>query len=117
MSLLYYTLLRLLMLLSVGGLAYAFGMRGFLLLLTAFLGSGVLSYFILDRVRNSAGQQLGGFFHRVNDRIDAATRAEDQDEEETDPSTRIEGPDTTHPSSTSESQRHADGADALRADA
>lgn len=82
MSLLYYTLLRILMLVSVGGLAYAFGMRGFLLLVVAFVGSGIISYFVLDRIRNNAGQQLGGFFHRINDRIDAATRAEDDDEDE-----------------------------------
>ncbi len=69
------------MLVSVGGLAYAFGMRGILLLIVAFLGSGIISYFVLDRIRNNAGQQLGGFFHRINNRIDAATRAEDDDDE------------------------------------
>ena len=82
MSLLYYTLLRILMLVTVGGLAYALGMRGILLLIVAFLGSGIISYFVLDRIRNNAGRQLGGFFHRINDRIDTATRAEDDDEDD-----------------------------------
>ena len=80
MSLLYYSLLRLLLLLAFGGLAYAVGMRGFLLLLVAFLGSGIMSYFVLSRVRGRAGEQVGGFFGRINSRIDAATRAEDDDE-------------------------------------
>ena len=82
MSLLYYTLLRILMLVTVGGLAYALGMRGILLLIVAFLGSGIISYFVLDRIRNNAGRQLGGFFHRINDRIDTATRAEDDEEDD-----------------------------------
>ncbi len=80
MSLLYYSLLRLLLLLAFGGLAYAVGMRGFLLLLVAFLGSGIMSYFVLSRVRGRAGEQVGGFFGRINSRIDAATRAEDDDD-------------------------------------
>ena len=80
MSLLYYSLLRLLLLLAFGGLAYAVGMRGFLLLLVAFLGSGIMSYFVLSRVRGRAGEQVGGFFGRINSRIDAATRAEDDED-------------------------------------
>lgn len=73
-------MLRLLLLLAFGGLAYAAGMRGFLLLLVAFLGSGIMSYFVLSRVRGKAGQQVGGFFGKINSRIDAATRAEDGDD-------------------------------------
>lgn len=97
MSLLFYTLLRILMLVSVGGLAYALGMRGILLLIVAFLGSGIISYFVLDRIRNNAGRQLGGFFHRINDRIDTATRAEDDDEDAATPTASAPPADSTAP--------------------
>lgn len=75
-----YTLLRLLLLVSFAGLSYALGMRGLLLLLVAFLGSGVVSFFVLRSVRTSAGEQVGGFFRHLNARIDAAASAEDSDD-------------------------------------
>lgn len=83
------------MLITVGGLAYALGMRGILLLIVAFLGSGIISYFVLDRIRNNAGRQLGGFFHRINDRIDTATRAEDDDEDDATPTASAPPADST----------------------
>ncbi len=74
-----YSGLRLLVLLAVGGLAFAVGLRGWVLLVVAFVGSGALSIFVLSNPRNKLGADVGGVFHRINDRIDAATRAEDQD--------------------------------------
>lgn len=74
---LWYSLLRLLLLLAVGALGYAVGMRGLLLITAAFLGSGVMSYFLLSRSRTEFGGSVGGFFRRLNDRIDSAARAED----------------------------------------
>ena len=53
-----YSLHRLLLLLAVGVLLYAVGLRGWLLLLLAFLVSGVLSYFVLMRSRNEAAANL-----------------------------------------------------------
>jgi hypothetical protein len=79
-AIVYYSLLRLLLLVSFGGLAYAVGMRGPLLLIAAFVGSGIVSYFALRRPRAQVGDEVGGFFHRMNARIDAAARAEDDDE-------------------------------------
>lgn len=76
-SFLWYSAQRLLLLLAVGGLAYAVGMRGLLLIAAAFLGSGVLSLFVLRGSRDAFGRSIGGFFRRLNDRIDAASRAED----------------------------------------
>ena len=67
------------MLIVVGGAAYAAGMRGFLLILVAFVGSGVMSFFVLRGPRTQLGNDVGGFFKRINDRIDAATTAEDAD--------------------------------------
>ena len=61
------------MLIVVGGAAYAAGMRGFLLILVAFVGSGVMSFFVLRGPRTQLGNDVGGFFKRINDRIDAAT--------------------------------------------
>lgn len=72
-----YSTLRLLLLVVVGGLAYAAGMRGLLLLIAAFLGSGLLSFFVLRGPRTQFGTDIRGVFKRIDDRIDAATRAED----------------------------------------
>lgn len=77
-----YSGLRIALLVAVGGLAYAVGMRGLLLLLVAFLGSGLLSVFVLRGSRDQLGSNVGGVFQRMNDRIDAATRAEDEVESE-----------------------------------
>lgn len=72
-----YSGLRLLLLIVVGGLAYSLGARGLMLLVLAFVVSGVLSIFVLRRPRSELGTDMGGFFRRINDRIDAATAAED----------------------------------------
>ena len=47
----------------------------------AILVSGALSLVLLDRQRGRVGQAAGRFFSRINDRIDAAARAEDIDDE------------------------------------
>lgn len=46
----------------------------------AILISGAISVVVLDRQRGRVGLAAGGFFSRINARIDAATRAEDIDE-------------------------------------
>lgn len=74
-----YSFLRLLLLIVVGGAAYAAGMRGLLLILVAFVGSGIMSFFVLRGPRSQFGDDVGGFFKRINARIDAATTAEDID--------------------------------------
>ena len=72
-----YTGARIALLLVVGALAYAVGMRGFLLVVAAFLGSGLVSFFALRGPRSQFGSDVGGFFRRINDRIDEASRKED----------------------------------------
>ena len=60
-------------------LLYLVGLREVWLLVLAFLISGVISIFVLDRRRQQA---VGGFtslFSKMNDRIDASARAEDDD--------------------------------------
>lgn len=76
--LVWYTLLRILLLIAVGGFAYAIGMRGLLLVAAAFVASGVMSYFLLRPQRDRLGLAVGGVFHRINDRIDRAAAAEDE---------------------------------------
>jgi hypothetical protein len=67
------------MLLAVGFVMYLFGMRGIVLAVVAFLVSGVLSLVLLNRQRDQLGQSVGGLFSRINARIDANTRKEDED--------------------------------------
>lgn len=43
--------------------------------------SGAVSLVVLDRQRGRVGRATGRFFARINERIDAATRAEDLDED------------------------------------
>lgn len=46
----------------------------------ALLISGAISIVVLDRQRGRVGAAAGSFFSRMNERIDAATRAEDLDD-------------------------------------
>lgn len=50
--LLWYSLARLVLLIVVGGILFLFGARGVLLLLLALLISGLVSFLVLDRLRN-----------------------------------------------------------------
>jgi len=80
-GLLRYTLVRLLVLAAVTGLLWLVGLRSNLLLLLA-LGlviSGFISLFVLNRARDDASASVVGMFRRMNDRIDAAARAEDDE--------------------------------------
>ena len=77
MAILIYTGMRLLLLVAVIGLFHALGMRGILLLVSGFLVSAVLSYFLLSAPRAAMAQKMSGFFGRLNNRIDAATQGED----------------------------------------
>lgn len=76
-----YTAARLGLLILVGLPLYLAGARGLLLLVAAFLISGLLSLILLDGTRSRFSGTVSGFFQRINDRIDAAARAEDHDEE------------------------------------
>lgn len=48
--------------------------------IAGLLISGAVSLVVLDRQRGRVGRATGRFFSRINERIDAATRAEDLDE-------------------------------------
>jgi len=47
---------------------------------TALLISGAISVILLDRQRNKVGLAAGRFFGRINERIEASARAEDDDD-------------------------------------
>lgn len=79
MAFLRYSTLRFLLLLASGAVLYLVGLRGLPLLLLAFVVSGIASLFVLDRQRDALGSSVGGFFSRLNARIDASARAEDEE--------------------------------------
>jgi hypothetical protein len=73
-----YTLLRFLLVALVGGVLYLAGVRGIWLILFAFLISGVISVVALNRRREIAAVGVTTAIQRVNARIDAGSRAEDE---------------------------------------
>jgi hypothetical protein len=74
-----YTLARIVLLAVVFGIGYLAGLRGITLIVMAFLGSGLLSFVVLNRQRDAFGGRVAGFFASINDRIEANTRKEDVD--------------------------------------
>lgn len=72
-----YTLLRFLLVALVGAVLYLVGVRGIWLIIFAFLVSGVISMVVLNRRREVAAVGVTTAIQRVNARIDATSRAED----------------------------------------
>jgi len=54
---------------------------------TALLISGAISVILLDRQRNKVGLAAGRFFGRINERIEASARSEDNDDLDAPPPT------------------------------
>lgn len=75
-----YTLKRIVLLLVVGGLLYLVGIRGLWLILFAFLVSGAIAMVALKDSREGAAYGITHAVQKVNDRIDASSRAEDYDD-------------------------------------
>lgn len=74
-----YTLMRLVLFAAVLGVLALAGVQSFLLLALAILISGVLSYFLLWRQRTAMSDSLTRRVTGLRSRLDAATRAEDDD--------------------------------------
>ncbi len=74
-----YSLLRLGLLATTGIVLYALGVGGLLLLVLAFVVSGFISLVVLDRQRAELGTRVGGYFRRLNSRIESSTTAEDDE--------------------------------------
>jgi len=74
-----YTAARILLFVAAAGLIYLAGARGLLLLGLALLVSGAASYILLTRQRDAMAGALSRRLGSFRDRLDAGTRAEDQD--------------------------------------
>lgn len=72
-----YTVARITLFLAVAGILYLIGARGFLLLIIAFLLSGLLSFIVLDRLRDSVSARLSQRVDRARERRAQAAAAED----------------------------------------
>jgi len=57
--------------------------RGLWAVALAIVVSGVISIFLLNRQRTAMGDVVGGFFRHINQRIDEASRTEDEPEDQT----------------------------------
>lgn len=75
-----YNLARLLLLVATFVVLALLGLRGLSLIASAFLFSGAISLVLLNGLRNTFSGVLSRQFQRINERIDAATTAEDDDE-------------------------------------
>jgi hypothetical protein len=78
-STLNYTFARIGLLVVAYGLGYLAGLRSIILIIAAFLGSSLISFFVLNKQRNAMGQGVNNYFSRINDKIDASTKKEDVD--------------------------------------
>ncbi len=72
-----YTALRFGLLVLAAVICYLLGARGLLLVLLAFLISGIVSFIVLAPQRGAVGQRTGSYFRRLNERIEASKSAED----------------------------------------
>lgn len=74
-----YTLARFGLLGIAFGVGYVAGLRGLVLILVAFFGSSVISFFLLNNQRNAMGERVSNYFGRLNAKIDENSRKEDLD--------------------------------------
>ena len=72
-----YTAARVLLFAVALGLIYLAGARGLLLFALALLVSGAASYVLLSRMRDNMAGSISRRIDSVRSRIDAGTRAED----------------------------------------
>lgn len=84
MALLKYTLLRLALLAATAGVFYLIGLRDWVLLFAAFLVSGVISIFALNRARDEVSTSLAQRQQAINERLDASGAKEASPEDEPD---------------------------------
>lgn len=81
MAVLKYTLLRLGLLAATAGVFYLLGLREWLLLFAAFLVSGVISIFVLNRARDEVSESIATRQDRISQRMESA---EDESDGEAD---------------------------------
>jgi hypothetical protein len=74
-----YTLLRLLLFLAAAIILALFGLRGIPLILLALIISAIISLLLLSRLRDRMSVSLSGRISRFGSKLDAGTKAEDND--------------------------------------
>ena len=72
-----YTLARLGLVVVAAGLLWLVGLRGALLIVLAFVVSGVVSFFLLGRQRGAFAEMVDARARRMRERMAAAQAAED----------------------------------------
>ena len=75
-----YTLARIGLLAVALGLGYLLNLRGPMLIILGFLGSGLASFVLLNRQRLQLVGRISTYFSNLNAKIDANTRKEDGEE-------------------------------------
>jgi hypothetical protein len=76
---LWYTLARFGLLFVAGAICYALGARGWLLVVLAFVISGIAAVPLLSKQRGSISVGIVGIANRINKRIDDSAASEDED--------------------------------------
>ena len=84
-------------------------LRGLWAVALAIVVSGVVSIFLLNRQRTAMGDVVGGFFRRINQRIDEASRTEDEPEDQAEGQPEGVGGDQDTGSGQRGDQAHPDG--------
>ena len=77
-SVLSYTFIRFVILLSFTAVGYLVGLRELTLIVVAFLASGIVSLFVLNRSRDQFSSAISGLFQKINRKIDSAAEKEDK---------------------------------------
>jgi hypothetical protein len=76
---LYYTLLRLLIFFAAAIILALFGVHGILLIVVALIISAIVSLPLLSKLRDRMSTSLTGRVQAFNSKLDAGTKAEDND--------------------------------------
>jgi membrane protein implicated in regulation of membrane protease activity len=79
MALLKYSLLRIGLLAVTAGVLYLLGLRDWLLLFVAFLVSGIISIFVLNRARDDVSVRLAQRQQAINDRLQESSAEDEPD--------------------------------------
>jgi hypothetical protein len=74
-----YTVFRAMLLMASGGVFYLIGLRDLVLLMAAFITSGAVSLFLLNRQRSVMSVGVSSVFSRINKKIETSKSAEDVD--------------------------------------
>lgn len=74
-----YTVFRAMLLLAFGAVFYLIGLRDLILLMAAFVASGAVSLFLLNRQRAVMSVGVSSVFTKVNKKIEKSKSAEDID--------------------------------------